>query len=113
VTKPQGYRQAASAQLLCFFVLCFPYYQSLLFAGISGMISVPADFPAHIRGFALAGDQPRHFRLPEGPPAVVGRSNLRPQRSSGERALVCRSSRPKSGSFLPASPSALFLIPVA
>jgi hypothetical protein len=40
VTKPQGYRQAASAQLLCFFVLCFPYYQSLLFAGISGMISV-------------------------------------------------------------------------
>jgi hypothetical protein len=39
VTKPQGYRQAASAQLLCLFVLCFPYYQSLLFAGMSGMIS--------------------------------------------------------------------------
>ena len=41
----------------------------------------PAYFPAHIRGFALAGDHPRHFRLPEGPPAVVGRSNLGPERS--------------------------------
>jgi len=39
VTKPQGYRRAASEQLLCFFVLCLPYYQSLLFAGMSGMIS--------------------------------------------------------------------------
>jgi hypothetical protein len=39
VTKPQGYREAASEQLLCFFVLCLPYYQSLLFAGMSGMIS--------------------------------------------------------------------------
>ena len=29
----------ASEQLLCFFVLCLPYYQSLLFAGMSGMIS--------------------------------------------------------------------------
>jgi len=40
VTKPQGYRQAASEQLLCFFVLCLPYYQSLFFAGMSGMISL-------------------------------------------------------------------------
>ena len=40
IVKPQGYRQAASEQLLCFFVLCLPYYQSLLFAGISGMISL-------------------------------------------------------------------------
>jgi hypothetical protein len=39
VTKPQGYRQAATQQLLCLFVLCLPYYQSLLFAGMSGMIS--------------------------------------------------------------------------
>jgi len=39
VTKPRGYRQAASEQLLCFFVLCLPYYQALLFAGMSGMIS--------------------------------------------------------------------------
>jgi hypothetical protein len=39
VTKPQGYRQSASEQLLCFYVLCLPYYQSLLFAGMSGMIS--------------------------------------------------------------------------
>lgn len=39
VTKPQGNRQAASEQLFCLFVLCLPYYQSLLFAGMSGMIS--------------------------------------------------------------------------
>lgn len=39
MTKPQGYRQAASEQLFCLFVLCLPYYQSLLFAGMSGMIS--------------------------------------------------------------------------
>jgi hypothetical protein len=39
MTKPRGYRQEASQQLLCFFVLCLPYYQSLLFAGMSGMIS--------------------------------------------------------------------------
>ena len=38
--KTQGYRQAASEQLLCFFVLCLPYYQSLLFAGMSGMVSI-------------------------------------------------------------------------
>jgi hypothetical protein len=38
MTKPQGYRQAATEQLLCLFVLCLPYYQSLLFAGMSGMI---------------------------------------------------------------------------
>ena len=40
VTKPEGYWRSASAQLLGFFVLCFPYHQSLLFAGMSGMISV-------------------------------------------------------------------------
>ncbi len=39
VTKPQGYRQAATEQLLCLFVLCLPYNQSLLFAGMSGMVS--------------------------------------------------------------------------
>jgi hypothetical protein len=39
VTKPQGYRQAASEQLLCFLVICLPYYQSLVLAGMSGMIS--------------------------------------------------------------------------
>jgi hypothetical protein len=39
VTKPQGYRQATTEQLFCLFVLCLPYYQSLLFAGISGMAS--------------------------------------------------------------------------
>jgi hypothetical protein len=39
VRKPEGYRQAASEQLLCFFVLCLPYYQSLLFAGMSGLLT--------------------------------------------------------------------------
>lgn len=39
MTKPQGYRQAAAEQLFCLFVFCLPYYQSLLFAGMSGMIS--------------------------------------------------------------------------
>ena len=39
MSKPQGYKQSASEQLLCFFVLCLPYYQSLLVAGMSGMIS--------------------------------------------------------------------------
>jgi hypothetical protein len=37
--KPEGYRQAASEQLLCFLALGIPYYQSLLFAGTSGIIS--------------------------------------------------------------------------
>jgi len=39
LTKPQGYRPAASERLLCLFVICIPYYQALLFAGMSGMIS--------------------------------------------------------------------------
>jgi hypothetical protein len=40
VKKPQGYRQAAAEQCFCLLVLCLPYYQSLLLAGLSGMISV-------------------------------------------------------------------------
>ena len=40
VTKPQGYRQVTTEQLFCLFVLCLPYYQSLLFAGMSGMVSL-------------------------------------------------------------------------
>jgi hypothetical protein len=39
VTKPRGYWREASERLLCLLVLCLPYYQSLLFAGMSGMIS--------------------------------------------------------------------------
>ena len=38
--KPQGYRQAAVEECVCLLMLCLPYYQALLFAGISGMISV-------------------------------------------------------------------------
>jgi hypothetical protein len=36
--KPQGYKQAAAEKFFCLFVLCLPYYQSLLFAGVSGSI---------------------------------------------------------------------------
>jgi hypothetical protein len=39
VTKPGGYRQSAEEQMFCVLILCIPYYQSLLFAGISGLLS--------------------------------------------------------------------------
>ena len=38
--KPQGYRQTAVEECVCLLMLCLPYYQALLCAGISGMISV-------------------------------------------------------------------------
>jgi hypothetical protein len=40
VRKPQGYTKAAAEECVYLFLLCLPYYQALLFAGISGMISV-------------------------------------------------------------------------
>jgi hypothetical protein len=40
VRKPQGYRKAAAEECVCLLLLCLPYYQALLFAGTSGMISV-------------------------------------------------------------------------
>jgi hypothetical protein len=40
MTRPAGYRHAAKESCFCLFVLCLPYYQSLLFAGLTGMISV-------------------------------------------------------------------------
>ena len=39
MTKPQGYRQSAREQMICFLVLCLPYYQALFLAGMSGLIS--------------------------------------------------------------------------
>ncbi|MGD0648153.1 MAG: hypothetical protein ABR971_09185 [Acidobacteriaceae bacterium] len=39
MTKPQGYTQAAEEQLFWLFALCLPYWQTLLFAGMSGMVS--------------------------------------------------------------------------
>jgi hypothetical protein len=39
VTKPQGYTRAAEEQLVWLFALFLPYWQTLLFAGMSGMIS--------------------------------------------------------------------------
>ena len=40
MTRPTGYKQAAKESCFCLLVLCLPYYQSLLIAGLSGMISV-------------------------------------------------------------------------
>ena len=40
MTRPAGYRQAAKESCFCLLVLSLPYYQSLLIAGLSGMISV-------------------------------------------------------------------------
>lgn len=40
MTRPAGYRQAARESCFCLLVLCLPYYQSLLIAGLSGMVSV-------------------------------------------------------------------------
>lgn len=38
VKKPQGYRQAAAETCFYLLVLCLPYYQSLLLAGVTGSI---------------------------------------------------------------------------
>jgi len=38
--KPQGYRHSAAEGFFCLFVLCLPYWQSLLLASISGTLSV-------------------------------------------------------------------------
>jgi hypothetical protein len=40
VTRPQGYIHAANGTCFCLLVWCLPCYQSLLLAGISGMISL-------------------------------------------------------------------------
>ena len=39
MTKSQGYGQMVAKQLFCLFVLSLPYHQSILIAGISGMVS--------------------------------------------------------------------------
>ena len=36
--KPQGYRRAAAETCFYLLVLCLPYYQSLLLAGVTGSI---------------------------------------------------------------------------
>jgi hypothetical protein len=36
--RPEGYRQTAAETWFCLLVLCLPYYQSLLIAGVSGSI---------------------------------------------------------------------------
>lgn len=36
--KPQGYRRAAAETCFYLIVLCLPYYQSLLLAGVTGSI---------------------------------------------------------------------------
>lgn len=37
---PKGLKQAAVRPLLCLSILCLPYYQALLYAGMSGVLSV-------------------------------------------------------------------------
>jgi len=39
VTKPQGYRQSATDECFGLFVVCLPYYQALLLAGMTGLLS--------------------------------------------------------------------------
>lgn len=73
----------------------------------------PDGASAHVRGRPLAGDLPRHYHLRGGPPVVVGSSNLGPESSLGQHIRIRGNRRAKSSSFLPASPSTLFLIPVA
>jgi len=112
VTKPQGYMQAAEEQLFCLLVLCLPYWQTLLFAGISGMVSflvltflllfVVARSRAICRAITA-----RLKALPASWVAPIPKS----QRPLGWGAFARFSSGAKSGSFLPASPSPLFLIP--
>jgi len=112
VTKPQGYRQSASEQLLCCFVLCLPYYQSLLFAGMSGMISfvlltvllmfVVARSPAIYRVIIIC--------LKALPPSWAPPTLEGSDRRVFEPLFVVAAA--KSRSFLPASPSTLFLIQV-
>lgn len=38
--KPQGYRQTAAEGFFCLFLLCLPYWQSLLLASICGTLSI-------------------------------------------------------------------------
>ena len=40
VSKPQGYRQTAAEGCFFLLVLCFPYWQSVLLAAMSGTLSV-------------------------------------------------------------------------
>lgn len=40
MSKPQGYRQTAAEGCFFLLVLCFPYWQSVLLAAMSGTLSV-------------------------------------------------------------------------
>jgi hypothetical protein len=61
MTRPQSYMQAAEEQLSWLFVLCLPYGQALLFAGISGAASFL--LLTFLLLFAVAGSQAIHRRL--------------------------------------------------
>jgi hypothetical protein len=61
MTRPQGYTQAAEEQLSWLFVLCLPYWQALLFAGISGAASFL--LLTFLLLFAVAGSQAIHQRV--------------------------------------------------
>jgi len=64
MTKPQGYTQAAEEQLSWLFGLCLPYWQTLLFAGLSGAASFL--LLTFLLLFAVAGSQAIHQRASAG-----------------------------------------------
>jgi hypothetical protein len=61
MTRPQGYTQAAEEQLSWLFVLCLPYWQAMLFAGMSG--AAYFLLLTFLLLFAVAGSQAIHQRL--------------------------------------------------
>jgi hypothetical protein len=61
MTKPEGYTEAAKEQLSWLLVLCLPYWQTLLFASISGAASF--FLLTFLLLFAVAGTQAIHQRL--------------------------------------------------
>lgn len=72
----------------------------------------PADLSADDRGCALAGNLSSCYRLPHGVPTLLDRPNPEPAEWLGQRTAVRGRFGAESRSFLPASPSTLFLIPV-
>ena len=61
MTRPQGYTQAAEEQLSWLFVLCLPYWQAMLFAGMSG--AAYFLLLTFLLLFAVAGSQAIHQRV--------------------------------------------------
>ena len=73
----------------------------------------PAYFPAHVCGCALACNLPHRYRLPEGPPTVVGFADIGSGKSLCWRIFANRDPWSPFRSFFSAAPAPLFLNPVA